>query len=215
MQILKSIAAIRKDYSSKSLAKADVVNDPIMQFNTWFKEATHAKIEEVNAMTLSTASKDGKPSARIVLLKGVENNGFVFFTNYKSDKGQQLEDNPYASLTFFWKELERQVRIEGYVQKISKEESEIYFKSRPYKSRIGAWASQQSKPLTSRVELMQKFTLQAAKFIGQKVPKPAFWGGYLLIPTRIEFWQGRPSRLHDRINYTLENNRWKIERLSP
>ncbi|MCF6352990.1 MAG: pyridoxamine 5'-phosphate oxidase, partial [Cyclobacteriaceae bacterium] len=175
----------------------------------------HAQIEEVNAMTLSTATKSGKPSARIVLLKGVENNGFVFFTNYNSTKGQQLAENPFASLTFFWKELERQVRIEGTVQKISEKDSVTYFNSRPYKSRVGAWVSDQSKPLTSRVELMQKFTLKAATFIGQQVPKPSFWGGYILIPTRIEFWQGRPSRLHDRINYRLENSTWHVERLSP
>jgi len=211
----KSIVDIRKDYSVKKLAKTGVDKNPINQFNKWFNEATHAQIEEVNAMTLSTATKSGKPSARIVLLKGVENNGFVFFTNYNSAKGQQLAENPFAALTFFWKELERQVRIEGTVQKISEQNSVTYFNSRPYKSRVGAWVSDQSKPLTSRVELMQKFTLKAATFIGQQVPKPSFWGGYILIPTRIEFWQGRSSRLHDRINYSLENGKWAIERLSP
>ncbi len=211
----KSIADIRKDYSSKKLAKTDVGKNPINQFNKWFNEAIHAQIEEVNAMTLSTATKQGKPSARIVLLKGIENNGFVFFTNYNSTKGQQLAENPFASLSFFWKELERQVCIEGTVQKISEKDSITYFNSRPYKSRVGAWVSDQSKPLASRVELMQKFTLKAATFIGQQVPKPSFWGGYILIPTRIEFWQGRPSRLHDRINYRLENGTWHVERLSP
>ncbi len=211
----KSIAAIRKDYSAKSLFKTDVDKNPIDQFNKWFKEATHAEMEEVNAMTLSTATKQGKPSARIVLLKGIDNNGFVFFTNYNSTKGQQLAENPFAALTFFWKELERQVRIEGTVQKISEQDSITYFNSRPYKSRVGAWVSDQSKPLISRVELMRKFTLKAATFIGQKVPKPNFWGGYILMPTRIEFWQGRPSRLHDRINYSLENGKWHVERLSP
>ncbi len=215
MENSKSIADIRKEYSSKSLARTDVDINPVEQFNKWFNEAIRVEIEEVNAMTLSTVSNQGRPGARIVLLKGVENNGFVFFTNYNSKKGQELADNPYASLTFFWKELERQVRIDGKVEKISEADSITYFKSRPYKSRVGAWVSDQSKPLSSRVELMKKFTLQAAKFIGQDVPKPDFWGGYILIPDRIEFWQGRPSRLHDRINYKLENGIWIIERLSP
>jgi len=215
MNKTKPIADIRKDYSSKSLSKNEVDIDPIAQFTKWFNEAINGKINEVNAMTLSTASAQGKPSARIVLLKGVENNGFVFFTNYNSEKGQQLNKNPFGALTFFWKELERQVRIEGKVQKISQEDSTRYFNSRPYKSRVGAWVSDQSKPLTSRVELMKKFTWQATKFVGQDVPKPDFWGGYILIPNRIEFWQGRPSRLHDRINYTLKEEVWHIERLSP
>ena len=215
MQKTKSIADIRKDYSAKTLARNDVDKNPINQFNTWFEEAVHGEIDEVNAMTLSTSSKEGKPTARIVLLKGVENGGFVFFTNYNSEKGQQLAENPFASLTFFWKELERQVRIDGTVEKIPKEDSELYYKSRPYKSRIGAWVSDQSKPLASRFELMQKFTLKAAQFVGQDIPKPDFWGGYIVIPNRIEFWQGRPSRLHDRINYRLKANEWKIERISP
>ncbi len=211
----KTIANIRKEYSAKKLAKSDVNPNPIIQFNKWFDEAANSEIDTVNGMTLSTATKQGMPSARVVLLKGVESNGFIFYTNYTSEKGQHLAENPFASLTFFWKELERQVRVDGSVEKISVKDSEAYFKSRPYKSRIGAWVSNQSKPLNSRVELMQKFTLKAAKFLGQEVPKPEFWGGYILIPTRIEFWQGRPSRLHDRINYTLENGAWKIERLSP
>jgi len=215
MENSKSIADIRKEYSSKSLARIDVDVNPIKQFNKWFNEAIRVEIDEVNAMTLSTASKKGRPSARIVLLKGVENNGFVFFTNYTSNKGQHLSENPYASLTFFWKELERQVRIDGKVEKISEADSITYFKSRPYKSKVGAWVSDQSKPLSSRVELMKKFTLKAAKFLGQEVPKPDFWGGYILTPDRIEFWQGRPSRLHDRINYRLKNGDWQIERLSP
>ncbi len=215
MQNNKSIANIRRDYSAKNLARADVDKNPIEQFNTWFNEAVNAKIGEVNAMTLSTASKEGKPTARIVLLKSVEQDGFVFFTNYNSEKGQNLANNPYASLSFFWKELERQVRVEGRVEKISQEESEAYFKTRPWKSRVGAWVSDQSKPLLSRFELMRKFALKATTLMGQEVPLPSFWGGYMLIPTRIEFWQGRPSRLHDRINYSLINNEWKIDRLSP
>ncbi len=215
MQHTQSIADIRRDYSAKSLSKNEVDKNPLTQFEKWFDEAVHGEIDEVNAMTLSTANEKGRPSARIVLLKGVENNGFVFFTNYNSEKGMHLKSNPQGALTFFWKELERQVRIEGKVEKISQEDSTTYFKSRPYKSRIGAWVSDQSKPLISRVELMKKFTVQAAKFVGQEVPKPDFWGGYILIPDRIEFWQGRPSRLHDRINYRLENGDWQIERLSP
>lgn len=211
----KSIADIRKDYSAKTLTRNEVDKNPINQFNTWFEEAVNGEVDEVNAMTLSTASKEGKPTARIVLLKGVEDDGFVFFTNYNSQKGQQLAENPFASLTFFWKELERQVRIEGAVKKISKENSDLYFKSRPYKSRVGAWVSDQSEPLASRFDLIQKFTLKAAHFVGQEVPKPDFWGGYFLKPDRIEFWQGRPSRLHDRINYKLEGKSWKIDRLSP
>lgn len=215
MSNTNSISDIRQDYSAKKLARTDVKSNPIDQFNIWFDEAVNSEIEEVNAMTLSTASKKGIPSARIVLLKGVENDGFVFFTNYNSEKGEQLAENPFASLTFFWKELERQVRVNGIVKKIAKEDSEAYFKTRPYKSRVGAWISDQSKPLSSRFELMRKFALKATKFIGQEVPLPNFWGGYILIPNRIEFWQGRPSRLHDRINFTLENREWKIERLSP
>jgi len=211
----KSIGDIRNDYSAKTLARNDVDKSPINQFNIWFDEAVNSKIDEVNAMTLSTVSSEGRPSARIVLLKGIENNGFVFFTNYKSEKGEHLAEKPYASLTFFWKELERQVRIDGKVEKISKEDSEAYFKTRPYKSRVGAWVSEQSQPLSSRFELMRKFALKATQLFGQEVPLPDFWGGYILIPNRVEFWQGRPSRLHDRINYKLINGTWKIDRLSP
>lgn len=211
----KLISDIRRDYSSKTLARADVDKNPINQFSTWFDEADKSDIDEVNAMTLSTVSTSGRPSARIVLLKGVENNGFVFFTNYKSEKGEHLLQNPFASLTFFWKELERQVRVDGKVEKISTEDSETYFKSRPYKSRVGAWVSEQSQPLSSRFELMRKFALKATQLFGQEVPLPDFWGGYVVIPDRIEFWQGRPSRLHDRINYKLVKGEWKIDRLSP
>ena len=211
----KSIADIRNDYSAKTLARNDVNKDPINQFNSWFDEAVNSKIDEVNAMTLSTVSAEGRPSARIVLLKGIENNGFVFFTNYNSEKGIHLANKPYASLTFFWKELERQVRINGKVAKISKEESAAYFKTRPYKSRVGAWVSEQSQPISSRFELMRKFAVKATQLFGKEVPLPDFWGGYILIPDSVEFWQGRPSRLHDRINYKLIDGEWKIDRLSP
>jgi len=211
----KKIADIRKDFSSQKLSRTEVNANPIIQFENWFTEARNAKIDEVNAMTLSTVSELGRPSARIVLLKGIEKEGFVFFTNYESEKGTHLSSTPFASLTFFWKELERQIRIDGSVEKISKNESEIYFKSRPWKSKIGAWVSHQSKPISSRFYLMRKFTIKATQLMGQEVPLPNFWGGYILKPNRIEFWQGRPSRLHDRINYKLVDNEWKIDRLSP
>lgn len=211
----KSIAAIRKDYSAKKLSKLEAHANPITQFNNWFSEAVDSEIVDVNAMTLSTVSKSGRPTGRIVLLKGVEKNGFVFFTNYNSEKGIQLAENPYASLTFYWKELERQVRVDGKVEKISKEESETYFKTRPWKSRIGAWVSKQSTPISNRFELMRKFALKAAQLVGQEVPLPNFWGGYVLIPDRLEFWQGRSNRLHDRINFKLVDGVWKKERLSP
>lgn len=211
----KHIANIRKDYSAKKLASSDVDKNPIVQFQKWFDEALHSQVDEVNAMTLSTVSREGRPAGRLVLLKGIENNGFVFYTNYSSEKGKHLETNPYAALTFFWKELERQVRIEGRVEKVSKEDSEEYFKTRPWKSRIGAWVSYQSQPIPSRFYLMRKFAVKAGQLMGQEVPLPDFWGGYILIPDRIEFWQGRPSRLHDRIDYRLEGNNWHINRLSP
>ncbi len=209
------IANLRKEYARKKLSVNDVLPNPIEQFESWFNEAMQAKIDEVNAMTLSTVCPQGRPSARIVLLKGVENKGFVFYTNYTSEKGRHLEATPYAALTFFWKELERQVRIEGSITKVSKSTSAAYFHSRPWKSQVGAWVSAQSQPLTSRFELMRKFATKAASLVGQQVPLPEFWGGYLLSPTRVEFWQGRPSRLHDRINYKLQESQWVIERLSP
>lgn len=215
MKPTQNIADIRKDYAAKKLSVGDVATSPLKQFETWFNEAVEAEIDEVNAMTLATVSTTGRPSARIVLLKGIEKNGFVFYTNYLSEKGVHLEKTPFAALTFYWKELERQVRIEGRVTRLSKETSEQYFHSRPWKSQIGAWVSHQSKPLSSRFELMRKFTLKAASLMGKTVPLPNFWGGYLLQPNRIEFWQGRPSRLHDRINYKWVDYQWVIERLSP
>lgn len=215
MNISKQLANIRRDYSGKTLSVADVDKNPISQFEEWFNEALHSEIEDVNSMTLSTVSPEGRPSGRVVLLKGIENNEFVFFTNYNSEKGAHLEANPFAALTFYWKELDRQVRIEGSVKKTSKKASEEYFKSRPYKSRVGAWVSYQSQPIPSRFYLMRKFAVKAGQLLGQEVPLPEFWGGYSLKPDRIEFWQGRPSRLHDRINYQLKDGNWEIERLSP
>lgn len=190
--------------------------DPIKQFEQWWNEAVHSKLDEVNAMTLATASPDGLPSARIVLLKEFTEQGFVFFTNYESYKGKQLAENPKACLVFFWKELERQVRITGLVIKISNKESDEYFNARPEASRIGAWASPQSRVIESRNWIDEKFNELVNKMEGTDIQRPTYWGGYLVKPVEIEFWQGRPSRLHDRIQYSLEDSgKWKIERLAP
>ena len=211
-----TIADIRKDYSSRSLLEADVAADPIQQFETWWNEALNAKIDEVNAMTLATASSDGFPSARIVLLKGFNKSGFMFFTNYKSFKGTQLDENPKACLVLFWKELERQVRITGIVQKASNGASDAYFKSRPFESQVGAWVSPQSQVIESREWLQQNYDKLSGENNKNDLQRPAYWGGYIVKPVIIEFWQGRPGRLHDRIQYTLEDSgKWKIERLAP
>ena len=211
-----TIADIRKDYKLQSLLEKDVNVNAIAQFNNWWQEAIHSEIDEVNAMTLATASADGIPAARIVLLKGFDDRGFVFFTNYESFKGMQLAENPRACLVFFWKELERQVRITGLVEKVSDVESDAYFNSRPEGSRIGAWASPQSQVIVSREWLQEREKTYAKDFSGKPLKRPAHWGGYRVKPVTVEFWQGRPSRLHDRLQYTLEgNNQWKIERLAP
>lgn len=210
------IAAIRKEYKLESLHEHEVDPDPLRQFEKWWQELINSNIDEVNAMTLATADKNARPSARIVLLKGVTPEGFLFFTNYESHKGEELKENPQACLVFFWKELERQVRVEGLIEKISAEESDEYFNSRPAGSKIGAWASPQSKVIASREVLEEKVRLIENKFMNTTIDRPGHWGGYILKPILIEFWQGRPSRLHDRIQYTkLENNSWKIERLAP
>jgi pyridoxamine 5'-phosphate oxidase len=209
------IAAIRRDYSLRTLGENDVAKDPFLQFSKWWDEALASEIEEVNAMTLATATKTGLPSARIVLLKSFDENGFVFFTNYTSRKGSQLESNPQAALVFFWKELERQVRIEGTVEKTEAEESDTYFLSRPAGSRLGAWASPQSKVIADRRQLEENVARYTREF-GADIPRPAFWGGYLVRPSGIEFWQGRSNRLHDRIHYRkTEDGNWVIERLAP
>jgi pyridoxamine 5'-phosphate oxidase len=212
-----NIADIRKNYSSKSLLESDVAPDPIRQFERWWDDVQVAKIDEANAMTLATASPDGFPSARIVLLKGFNDNGFVFFTNYKSFKGTQLEENPKACLVFFWKELERQVRITGIVQKESTGASDAYFKSRPFESQVGAWASPQSQVIEDRDWLQHNYdNLLHENNNNNVLERPPHWGGYIVKPVIFEFWQGRPGRLHDRIQYTLdENGEWKIERLAP
>ncbi|THU37015.1 pyridoxamine 5'-phosphate oxidase [Niastella caeni] len=211
-----TIADIRKDYKLKSLLEQDVAPDAIRQFDTWWQEALNSEIDEINAMTLATASVDGVPAARIVLLKGYDERGFVFFTNYDSFKGMHLAENPRACLVFYWKELERQVRITGLVEKTSADESDVYFNSRPEGSRIGAWASPQSKVIANREWLDEQEKKYTRDFAAQPLKRPAHWGGYRVKPISIEFWQGRPSRLHDRIQYTLQgDNTWTIERLAP
>ena len=190
-------------------------DDPLAFFHKWFAEAQHAKITEVNAMTLATVNAAGQPHARIVLLKGVEDGGFVFFTNYSSTKGHDLEVNPHASLLFFWKELERQVRIEGHVVKIDEADSDAYFHSRPAGSRLGAWSSPQSQPITDRSVLDANYLKYEREFAGAPIPRPPHWGGYRVIPSIIEFWQGRSSRMHDRILFSNAGGNWTKERLAP
>lgn len=211
----KELYDLRKEYTKAALDEKKVSTSPLEQFALWFEEAKNSGLTEPNAMVLATAAKDGRPSARVVLLKEFTDNGFVFFTNYESRKGNELEENPFASLLFFWADLERQIRIEGKVEKISQKESEDYFKTRPLKSRIGAWASKQSSVIKSREDVVKKFLLYSAKFSLTGVPLPEFWGGYILKPDTFEFWQGRESRLHDRIRYRLYDCQWIIERLSP
>ncbi len=213
---MDTIAAIRKEYSLQTLSEKEVDADPIKQFDKWWDEAIKSAIDEVNAMTLATATPLGKPSARIVLLKGYDEKGFVFFTNYESHKGNELLANPQATLVFFWKELERQVRIEGLTNKISNQESDTYFMSRPEGSRIGAWASPQSRVIDKREIIENNVTSYQQKFAGKEIPRPSYWGGYRLEPQMIEFWQGRKSRLHDRIQYSLQpGGSWQIQRLAP
>ncbi|MDM9379974.1 pyridoxamine 5'-phosphate oxidase [Chlorogloeopsis sp. ULAP01] len=212
----KTLADLRKDYTLQGLSENDIDPNPFIQFQKWFDQALAAQLPEPNAMTVATATPDGKPSARMVLLKDFDERGFVFFTNYNSQKGQELAENPQAALVFWWAELERQIRIAGYVEKASEQESDEYFQSRPFNSRLGAWASHQSQVIASREELEGRLQALQAKYENQDIPRPAYWGGLRVIPTEIEFWQGRPSRLHDRLLYTrLDDDSWKIERLSP
>lgn len=210
-----SLADLRREYSSHSLNENDVERDPFVQFQRWLQEAITAELLEPNAMALATSTPSGKPSARIVLLKGFDERGLVFFTNYASRKAEELKENPHAALLFFWAGLERQVRIEGIVEKITHTESEEYFATRPLESRIGAWASKQSAVIESRAALQEKFDELRAHFANQEIPLPPFWGGFRLAPLMFEFWQGRENRLHDRIRYNKQDSRWIIERLSP
>lgn len=211
-----SIADIRRDYRLQSLDENDIAPDPITQFTRWWEEAIASHIDEVNAMTLATVTPEGLPAARIVLLKGYDEHGFVFFTNYKSHKGMELEAHPHAALVFFWKELERQVRIEGTVSKTSTAESDAYFESRPAGSRIGAWASPQSRVVANRTEIETNYSKYEQQFGYENIPRPENWGGYIVKPSVVEFWQGRGSRLHDRILYTATtSHKWKRERLAP
>jgi pyridoxamine 5'-phosphate oxidase len=212
---MTKLADLRKTYARGSLTKSAVNSDPILQFKSWMDEALRAELPEPNAMTLATVDADGKPSARIVLIKGVDARGFVFFTNYESRKGRDLEANPRAALLFHWIELERQVRIEGRVEKLPEAESDAYYATRPLDSRLGAWASEQSREVSGRAILIARAAKFAAKF-GMNPPRPPHWGGYVVVPDMMEFWQGRPSRLHDRITYSRQpDGEWRTARLAP
>lgn len=210
-----SIALLRKDYSLASLSELDVARDPIVQFAKWFDEALQAQLPEPNAMSVATVGANGRPSSRILLIKEFDSRGFTWFTNYDSRKGEELRGNPYAALLFHWIELERQVRIEGRVERVSAAESDAYFQVRPISSRLGAIASRQSQPIANRELLDAKFA-EAEEQYGEHPPRPEHWGGYRLVPDRMEFWQGRSSRMHDRIRYVLQpDGLWKCERLQP
>ena len=211
-----NIAALRQDYVAHGLRRADLDPNPIKQFAKWFGEAAAAEIRDVNAMSLATATADGMPSSRIVLLKGISDRGFVFYTNYNSAKGRELEENPRAALNLFWQQLERQIRINGSVEKTTREESEEYFHSRPIGSQLGAWASEQSEVIANREALEAKLVEITDRYGGGVIPLPPHWGGYRVVPATIEFWQGRTNRLHDRFRYTRQaDGDWLIERLSP
>lgn len=213
--LIKVIQSLRRDYTQGKFDESTAKDDPFEQFAEWFEEVLNAGFLEPNAMVVSTVNPEGIPSSRVVLLKKFDKRGFVFFTNYESQKGQEIEANPNVSLLFYWDKLERQIRINGKAEKISKEESEEYFITRPYLSKIGAWASKQSKPLKSRFTLMREVAKLTLKF-PIEVPLPPFWGGYRVVPYYFEFWQGRPSRLHDRIAYILQaDGTWKKTRLYP
>jgi pyridoxamine 5'-phosphate oxidase len=215
MAIHPEVADLRRDYTLEALVEADANPDPFAQFQQWFDASVKAELPEPNAMTLATIDAAGSPAARIVLLKDFDNRGFVLFTNYSSHKGQELSQTPKAALVFLWAELERQVRIQGTVEKISPEESDSYFYSRPHSSRLGAWASNQSEVIPNREVLDRQLEALKAEYEGKEVPRPPHWGGFRVKPQTIEFWQGRTSRLHDRLRYRLTEGVWAIDRLSP
>lgn len=213
---MKPISEIRTEYTKASLDQSTIEKNPIVQFEKWFHEALEAEVMEANAMTLSTVTESGRPTARIVLLKGIEQNKFLFYTNYQSQKGKELDNNPACALTFFWPELERQVRIEGISERLESSVSEVYFQSRPRSSQVGAWASPQSTIIKDRSLLEERAREIEKRFAGKEtLPKPKQWGGYAIEPHEIEFWQGRPSRLHDRIVYYRSENEWVVHRLAP
>lgn len=211
-----NLAAIRQEYTKGGLRRSDLPNDPLTLFVKWLQDAIDAKVNEPTAMLVGTVSAEGAPAIRTVLLKDLHDGKFVFYTNYESRKSRHLAQNPYISLSFVWHELERQVHIEGTATKVSSQESDEYFRKRPYKSRIGARISPQSKRIESRMQLIRNFVKEAARWIGKDVERPEHWGGFAVTPTRIEFWQGRANRLHDRFLYILQSNGiWEIERLAP
>jgi len=206
---------LRQEYTHAGLDEGDLDPDPIVQFHEWFEKVLEANLHEPNAMTLATASREGRPSARVVLLKGYDERGFVFYTNYEGRKASELEANPLCAILFYWGELERQVRIEGRASRLSAEKSDAYFLSRPRGSRLGAWASEQSRSVENRSVLEERVKALEAEYEGREIPRPLFWGGYRVEPEVIEFWQGRENRLHDRLVYRRAEGGWKIERLQP
>ena len=213
--IVNYLNEIRRDFAGKPLDESSVHENPMEQYANWFEEAVNAQLLDPYAMSISTVDYNGQPSTRIVYMRGIKDDGFVFYTNYNSSKGKDLGENKLVSLNFFWGEIERQIRIEGEVKKVSEEDSDTYFAQRPRESQIGAWASNQSEDISDRSELEEKVAHFTDKFKGEDVPRPNHWGGFIVNPTKIEFWQGRPSRLHDRIVYTKDGNDWKQSRLSP
>jgi pyridoxamine 5'-phosphate oxidase len=212
---MSSLGDLRREYAQTPLDVHALDRDPLIQFTRWFADVETAQLLEPNAMTLSTADASGRPSARIVLLKGVDERGFIFFTDYRSLKARDIAENPRAALTFLWKELERQVRVSGSAEKVTREESETYFKTRPRGSRLGAWASEQSRVLSDRSALEREVARLDVHFGDDDIPIPPHWGGYRVVPNEFEFWQGRPNRLHDRLRYSRDGLQWRIERLSP